>query len=47
MTDLEDDIRAWVDTYSQNPRPFTWTKTTDEILSTLAKCLTRISDTGH
>ena len=28
---LEGDIRAWIDTWNTNPRPFTWTKTADEI----------------
>jgi hypothetical protein len=27
----------------QNPRPFIWTKTADEILETLAACCQRIS----
>jgi hypothetical protein len=30
---LEDDIAAWIDTWNDNPRPFTWTKTADEIAS--------------
>ena len=29
---LENDIRAWIATWNDNPRPFTWTKTADEIL---------------
>ncbi|MGW0778944.1 IS630 family transposase [Streptomyces sp. NPDC002835] len=40
---LEQDIRAWVDTWNQNPRPFTWTKTADEILNSLADYLTKIN----
>ncbi len=44
---LEADIRQWIDTWNENPRPFTWTKTADEILHSLAKYLTRISDAGH
>ena len=32
----EADIRAWIDTWNDNPRPFTWTKTADEILNSLA-----------
>jgi hypothetical protein len=31
MPALENDIKAWND----NPNPFTWTKTADEILSSL------------
>src|SRR6202012_3751064 len=30
---LENDIKAWIATWNDNPRPFTWTKTADEILS--------------
>ena len=39
---LEDDIRAWIDTWNQNPRPFTWTKTADEILNSLADYLAKV-----
>ena len=44
---LEADIRAWIDTWNQNPKPFTWTKTADEILNSLAKYLARISGATH
>lgn len=27
---LENDIRDWIDTWNENPRSFTWTKTADE-----------------
>jgi len=40
---LEDDIKAWIDTWNENPRPFTWTKTADEILKSLADYLTKIN----
>ncbi|MER5917731.1 IS630 family transposase [Streptomyces sp. NPDC001982] len=40
---LEDDIKAWIDTWNQDPRPFTWTKTADEILKSLADYLTKIN----
>jgi transposase len=39
---LENDIKAWIATWNDNPRPFTWTKTADEILSSLADYLTKI-----
>ncbi|WP_327723657.1 IS630 family transposase [Streptomyces europaeiscabiei] len=39
---LEDDIAGWIDTWNENPRPFTWTKTADEILSSLADYLTKV-----
>ena len=44
---LEADIRAWIETWNQNPRPFAWTKTADEILNSLAKYLARISGGAH
>lgn len=44
---LEADIRQWIDTWNENPRPFTWTKTADEILNSLAKYLARISGVRH
>lgn len=47
MVDLEDEIRAWIDTWNDNPRPFTWTKTADQTLNSLAKYLSRISGAGH
>ncbi|MFJ9762153.1 IS630 family transposase [Streptomyces sp. NPDC101149] len=40
---LEQDITAWIDTWNENPRPFTWTKTADEILNSLADYLTKIN----
>ncbi|WP_234436396.1 IS630 family transposase [Streptomyces sp. NRRL S-813] len=40
---LEDDIEAWIDTWNENPRPFTWVKTADEILKSLADYLTKIT----
>jgi transposase/DNA-binding XRE family transcriptional regulator len=40
---LEDDIKAWIGTWNQDPRPFTWTKTADEILASLADYLAKIN----
>jgi transposase len=40
---LETDIRKWIDTWNEEPRPFTWTKTAEEILDSLAKYIERIS----
>jgi len=40
---LEADIRDWIDTWNENPRPFAWTKTAEEILNSLAEYITRIS----
>jgi transposase len=39
---LEHDIKDWIATWNENPRPFTWTKTADEILNSLADYLTKV-----
>ncbi|HEV8525933.1 MAG TPA: IS630 family transposase [Actinomycetes bacterium] len=44
---LEREIRAWVKTWNENPRPFAWTKTADEILQRLASYIQRIPGAGH
>ena len=46
-TALEADIRAWIETWNQDPRPFVWTKTAEEILGSLARYCQRISGAGH
>jgi len=40
---LETDIRDWIATWNDNPRPFTWTKTADEILNSLADYLAKLA----
>ena len=47
VTELETDIRKWINEWNKNPRPFVWTKTADEILETLAAYCQRIIDSGH
>ncbi|UNM16430.1 IS630 family transposase [Streptomyces formicae] len=44
---LERDIRTWLADWNTNSRPFTWTKTADEILDKVATYCRRISDSGH
>jgi transposase len=44
---LEADIRAWIENWNQDPRPFTWSKTAEEILDSLARYIARICDAGH
>jgi transposase len=39
---LENDIREWIATWNDNPRPFIWTKTADEILNSLADYLAKL-----
>jgi len=44
---LRRDIRAWVTLWNENPKPFAWTKSADEILASVAAYCQRISETGH
>jgi transposase len=40
-------IRTWIEQWNDQPRPFVWHKTADEILDNLAAYCDRISDSGH
>jgi transposase/transcriptional regulator with XRE-family HTH domain len=44
---LEKDIRAWVKVWNDNPRPFIWTKSADEILASLGRLLQRTTGAGQ
>jgi transposase len=44
---LEADIRAWIEHWNADPRPFIWTKTAEEILDSLARYIERISGGEH
>ena len=44
---LEKDIRDWITTWNENPKPFAWNKTADEILERLTTYLQRIPGAGH
>ncbi|MFE0824883.1 IS630 family transposase [Streptomyces sp. NPDC058847] len=41
---LERDIRTWIKTWNEDPRPYVWVKPADEILERLASYLKRIPD---
>ena len=43
---LERDIRDWSGTWTENPRPYVWVKTADQILASLARYCERISAAG-
>jgi transposase len=47
VAELEADLRAWIAAWNQDPKPFVWTKTADEILDSLASYLQRTNDSGH
>jgi transposase len=44
---LNADIRAWIETWNENPRPYVWTKTADQILESIARYCNRINVSGH
>jgi transposase len=44
---LEADIREWTANWNNDPRPFAWTKTADEILDSIGRLLLRTSGAGH
>ena len=44
---LETDIREWVKGWNENPKPFIWTKTAEEILDSIARLLQRINGGAH
>jgi transposase len=47
VRELNADIRAWITTWNQNPRPFVWTKTADQILDSIARYCNRINESRH
>ena len=44
---LNADIRAWIQTWNDNPRPYVWTKTADQILESIGNYCKRINDSRH
>jgi len=46
VTELENDIRKWVNEWNKDPKPFAWTKAADEIQEALAAYCSRVSSPG-
>jgi transposase len=44
---LEQDIRTWIAAWNENPKPFIWTKTAEQILESIKRLLQRINGPGH
>ena len=44
---LNADIRDWIQTWNDNPRPYVWTKTAEQILASIGNYCRRINDSGH
>ena len=47
VRELNHDIRAWIETWNDNPKPYVWTKTADQILESIATYCTRINESRH
>jgi transposase len=45
--ELERAIREYLDIYNEQPQPFIWTKSADDILASIARFCERISDSAH
>ena len=44
---LNADIRRWIESWNENPRPYVWTKTADQILDSIKRYCQRINQTRH
>ena len=44
---LNAEIRDWINTWNENPRPYVWTKTAEQILDSIKRYCQRINRTGH
>jgi transposase len=47
VKELVASIRTWITNWNDDPKPFVWHKTADEILDNLASYCQRINDSGH
>jgi hypothetical protein len=44
---LEDAIRVYLKANNDHPKPFTWVKTADQILASIARFCVATSEAGH
>jgi transposase len=47
VRELNADIRSWIKTWNDDPKPYVWTKTADQILESIATYCTRINESRH
>jgi transposase len=47
VRELTASIRTWITNWNDDPKPFVWHKTADEILDSVAAYCQRITDSGH
>ena len=44
---LEADIRNWIKAWNEDPKPFIWTKTAEQILSSIGRLMQRVNGAAH
>ena len=44
---LNTEIRAWIEDWNENPRPYVWTKPAERILESISRYCQRINHSGH
>jgi transposase len=44
---LNADIRAWMKSWNDDPKPYVWTKTAEQILESISRHCTRINESRH
>jgi transposase len=47
VRELNTDIRSWIETWNENPRPYVCTKTAEEILDSISRYCNRINASRH
>jgi transposase len=47
VRELNTDIRAWIADWNEDPHPYVWMKTADQILESIARYCNRITASGH
>ncbi|GAB3878363.1 hypothetical protein GCM10029964_028920 [Kibdelosporangium lantanae] len=47
VTELDSDVRKWINERTADPEPFIWTKNTEQILDTLTAYCQRINNSGR
>jgi transposase len=47
VRELNKDIRDWIAHWNENPRPYVWTKTAEQIFDSPTRYCQRINDPGH
>jgi transposase len=47
VRELNNDIRGWINDWNENPRPYVWTKTADQILESISRYCNQINASGH